>query len=87
MLGNLKAVYVRAQLFRRALASVERILLLAPEDLDERRDRGMLLAQLERLHEAVAETQTYLNLSPNAPDADAVREQLKKMQVKQAMLN
>ena len=87
MLGNLKAVYVRASLFRRALASVERLLLLAPSDLDERRDRGMLLAQLGRLHEAVADTQTYLNLSPNAPDADAVREQLKKMQTRQAMLN
>src|SRR5688500_8047944 len=87
MLGNLKAVYARAQLFRRALAAVERILLLAPHDLEERRDRGMLLAQLERLHEAVADTQTYLNLAPNAPDAEAVREQLKKMQVKQAMLN
>ena len=87
MLGNLKAVYVRAGLFRSALSAVERLLLLAPSDLDERRDRGMLLAQLDRLHEAVADTQTYLNLSPNAPDADAVREQLKKMQARQAMLN
>jgi regulator of sirC expression with transglutaminase-like and TPR domain len=87
MLGNLKAVYARAGLFRRALAAVERLLLLAPSDLEERRDRGMLLAQLGRLHEAVADTQTYLNLSHNAPDAEAVREQLKKMQAKQAMLN
>ena len=87
LLGNLKAVYVHAQLFRRALAAVERILLLAPHDVDERRDRGMLLAQLNRMPEAVAETQTYLNLAPNAPDAEAVREQLKKMQVRLAMLN
>ena len=87
MLGNLKAVYVRAGLFRRALAAVERLLLLAPSDLDERRDRGVLLAQLGRLPEAIADTQTYLKLSPAAPDADAVREQLKKMQTRQAMLN
>ena len=87
MLGNLKAVYVRASLFRRALAAVERLILLDPSDLDERRDHGMLLAQLGRLHEAIADTQTYLNLAPNAADADAVREQLKKMQARQAMLN
>jgi regulator of sirC expression with transglutaminase-like and TPR domain len=87
MLGNLKAVYARAHLFQRALAAVERILLLAPHDLEERRDRGMLLAQLGRLPEAVAETQHYLNLAPEAPDAEAVREQLKKMQVRQAGLN
>jgi regulator of sirC expression with transglutaminase-like and TPR domain len=87
MLGNLKAVYVRAGLHRRALSAVERLLLLAPSDLDERRDRGMLLAQLGRLHEAIADTQTYLNLFPDAPDADSVREQLKRMQARQAMLN
>ncbi|HEX8558661.1 MAG TPA: transglutaminase-like domain-containing protein [Pyrinomonadaceae bacterium] len=87
MLGNLKAVYVRAQLIRRALAAVERLLLLAPRDLEERRDRGVLLAQLGRLAEAVADTQTYLDLAPHAPDADAVREQLKKMQTRLAMLN
>jgi regulator of sirC expression with transglutaminase-like and TPR domain len=87
MLGNLKAVYARAQLFRRALSAVERILLLAPHDLEERRDRGVLLAQLDRLPEAIADTQSYLNLVPNAPDAEAVREQLNRMQVRQAMLN
>jgi len=87
ILGNLKAVYVQAQLFRRALAAVERILLVTPNDLEERRDRGMLLAQLNRMNEAIADTQTYLNLSSNAADAEAVREQLKKMQIRLAMLN
>jgi len=87
VLGNLKAVYVNAKLFRRALAAVERILLVTPNDLEERRDRGMLLAQLNRMSEAVSETQAYLNLSPNASDEDSVREQLKKMQIRLAMLN
>jgi len=87
VLGNLKAVYIQAQLFRRALSAVERILLLTPHDLDERRDRGMLLAQLDRMPEAIAETQSYLNLSPDASDAEAVGEQLKKMHLRQAMLN
>lgn len=87
LLGNLKAVYVQAQLFRRALAAVERILLLAPHDLEERRDRGMLLAQLNRTTEAIAEMQSYLNLAPDAPDAEVVREQLKKMRLRQALLN
>lgn len=87
MLGNLKAVYAGAKLFRRALAAVERILLLTPGNLEERRDRGMLLAQLGRLPEAIAETQGYLNLAPDAPDAEAVREQLTKMRVRQAMRN
>jgi len=87
VLGNLKAVYAQARMYRRALAAVERALLVTPHDLEERRDRGMLLAQLNRLHEAVKETQSYLNLAPEAPDAESVREQLKKMQIRLAMLN
>jgi regulator of sirC expression with transglutaminase-like and TPR domain len=87
VLGNLKAVYVQARLFQRALAAVERTLLVNPNDLEERRDRGMLLAQLNRMNEAIEDTQKYLNLSPDAPDADSVREQLTKMQSRLAMLN
>jgi len=87
LLGNLKAIYASSQLHRRALAAVERILLLAPHSLEERRDRGLLLGQLGRLHEAVAETQSYLSLAPEAADAAAVREQLNKMRMRLAMLS
>lgn len=87
MLTNLKGVYAAAQLYRRALAAVERILLLTPHAVSERRDRGMLLAQLERLHEAAADVQAYLRLEENAPDSENVREQLRKIQARLAMLN
>jgi regulator of sirC expression with transglutaminase-like and TPR domain len=87
VLGNLKAVYVQTQLFGRALSAVERILLIAPHDLAERRDRGLLLAQLGRLTEAIVETQTCLSLAPDAPDAESMREQLKKMRLRHSMLN
>ncbi|HEV2705878.1 MAG TPA: transglutaminase-like domain-containing protein [Pyrinomonadaceae bacterium] len=87
LLANLKAIYSQTQLYRRALAVVERILLLAPQSFGERRDRGILLAQLDRLPEAIAELRSYLNFAENAPDSEAVREQLKKMQVRLAMLN
>ena len=87
VLGNLKGIYVQAQLYRRALAAVERILLLAPLDFEEHRDRGMLLAQLDRLAPAIEEVQSYLSAAPDAPDAESVREQLKKMQIRLSMLN
>jgi regulator of sirC expression with transglutaminase-like and TPR domain len=87
MLGNLKAVYARAHLSRRALAAVERILLLDPANAEEHRDCGVLLAQLGRVPEAMTETKIYLKLAPDAPDADAVLEQLKKMQDKWATMN
>ncbi len=87
LLTNLKAIYARANLYRQALAAVERILLLTPYAADEHRDRGALLAQLDRLTEAIAETEAYLQLAPHAPEAEQAREQLKALQRQQAMRN
>ena len=87
LLTNLKAIYARANLYRQALAAVERILLLTPYAADEHRDRGALLAQLDRLTEAIAETEAYLQLAPHAPEAEQAREQLKALQRQQATRN
>ena len=87
MLRNLKAIYAEAKLYRRALAVVERILLVAPEAVEERRDRGLLLGQLKRFSEAVTDLQLYLSLAAEAADAAHVREQLKRAQTQSAMLN
>jgi regulator of sirC expression with transglutaminase-like and TPR domain len=87
LLTNLKAIYTRAQLYRKALAAVERIILVRPNDASEHRDRGALLAQLDRLPEAIWSTQLYLQLVPGASDADEVKEQLYVMQRRLAMMN
>src|SRR6266566_151573 len=87
LLTNLKAIYTRARLYQRALATVERILLVMPEDTSEQRDRGALLAQLDRLPEAIWATQLYLQLSPRAADAEQVKEQLHLMHRRMAMRN
>jgi regulator of sirC expression with transglutaminase-like and TPR domain len=87
LLMNLKSIYINAKLYRQALAVIERILLLTPSAVGEHRDRGALLAQLDRLPEAIVETQTYLNLSSHPTDQEQVREQLQTLQRKQAMRN
>jgi regulator of sirC expression with transglutaminase-like and TPR domain len=85
VLRNLKAVHAQSNHHRRALAAVERILLIDPEAHDERRDRGVLLAQLGRYSEAIKELRTYL--ARPVPDEEQVREQLKKVRAQLAMLN
>lgn len=87
LLTNLKAIYARAQMHRQALAAVERIILLRPQDAAEQRDRGALLAQLDRLPEAIWCMKLYLQLAPRASDADEVKEQLYVMQRRLAMMN
>jgi len=87
LLTNLKAIYTRARMYQKALAAVERILLVRPGDVSEHRDQGALLAQLDRLPEAIWATQLYLQLSSQAEDADDVKEQLHVMQRRMAMMN
>lgn len=87
LLTNLKAIYARTNLYRHAIACVERILLLTPYAAAEHRDRGALLAQLDRLTEAIAETEAYLQLAPHAPEAEQAREQLNALQRQQATRN
>ena len=86
-LRNLKAIYAQAKLYRQAIATIERILLLAPEAHEELRDRSFLLAQTNRFAAALAAAQRYLRLAPDAPDAELVREQAKKIQLRLAGLN
>ena len=87
LLRNLKAIYAQARRYERALAAVERILLVAPREHDEHRDRGLLLAQMGRHAEAMREIETYLRRAPNAPDTERVQEELKKVRLRLAMLN
>lgn len=87
LLRNLKAIYIRARWHTRALAAVERILLVAPAEHEERRDRGLLLAQLGRYAEARHDIELYLRRAPNAADAEQVQTELKKVRLQLAGLN
>jgi len=87
LLRNLKGVYAGAGLHRRALSIIERILLVAPHAVEERRDRSALLAQLGRYSEAIVDAQSYLKSASDPPDAERVAEGLKQMQLQLARLN
>ena len=72
LLLNLKRIYLRAADDVRALAAVERILVVCPTARRQIRDRGYLLARLGRDDEAVAQLETYLAFAPNAGDVERV---------------
>ena len=73
LLANLKGIYVNIQDYGRALAAVERILVIHPTAASQIRDRGTLLARLGRPGEAIEQLQWYLDYVPVAPDAGRVR--------------
>ena len=43
------------------------------------RDRGTVLVKAGRLWEGAAEWERYLNAHPNAPDAEAFRQELRRV--------
>ena len=63
----------------RALAAVERILLLTPTAPAENRSRGVLLARMGRHAEAVDQLAEYLRDSPGAADARRVEGMLRDL--------
>ena len=83
VLTNLKGIHLNARDDVRALAAVERILMIRPAAPVELRDRGLLLARSGRTDEAVADLERYLDRSPAAPDAQRVRSLIEDLSSRQ----
>jgi len=79
MCSNLKHIHLGRREALQAIGLCDRILLLAPEIATEHRDRAILYAQLECFGPALADLERYLELEPNAPDADDVKENIAKL--------
>ncbi len=79
MLTNLKYIYLKQQDIEKAVAAVERILLLLPDTVLEMRDRGLLYYQLGLYAQATQDLQSYLTRVPDAEDAPVIRRLLTQM--------
>jgi regulator of sirC expression with transglutaminase-like and TPR domain len=73
LLANLKTIYLNARDDTRALAVIDRILLVNPDLPDAIRDRGMTLARLGEAEEAIRVLVRYLEIDPAASDAERVK--------------
>lgn len=87
MLTNLKGIYLQLNDFDRALAAVDRVLLLNPDDFLQYRDRGVIQFQRREYSAAVGDLQSYLQVRPEPSDAAAVRRTLEEIWRWQARLN
>ncbi|MEO5509143.1 MAG: transglutaminase-like domain-containing protein [Longimicrobiales bacterium] len=68
LLSNLKGIYLNQRADVKAMAAIERILIIRPDAAEEMRDHALALTRLGRDAEAVPELQEYLRLAPNAED-------------------
>jgi len=76
MLRNLKEIHRTSEDWGRLLAVMRRLVVLLPDDWDERRDRGLVLAELGDAAAAGADLEAYLTHCPGAEDARAIAERL-----------
>lgn len=79
LLLNLKGAYLRNQRDADALAAVDRLLLLDPNDADELRDRGLLLYRLQRYGAALEALASYLAARPEAEDRESVTQHVEAL--------
>lgn len=87
MLNNLRAIYLNARQYRKALGITDLALAIQPDSPEEHKQRATLLLHLSRYSEAAAELNFYLEHNPQAEDADEIRETIVNLRKTLAQLN
>lgn len=87
MLRNLKATYLQGGDTDRALAIIQKILIVAPDSAEDVRDLGLMHLQQHESRLGTECLEHYLQLAPQSPDADNVRNIIRSVRGKIAQWN
>jgi len=87
MLHNLKAIFLENRQWDALLDVQQRLLILLPDDITERRDRGSTYAMLECPQAALQDLEAYLRAQPDAADAADIRARLPQLRAASRRLN
>jgi regulator of sirC expression with transglutaminase-like and TPR domain len=79
MLRNLKEIFRSEADWPRMLQVLDRLVILLPEAWTERRDRGLVHAELGHANEAVQDLRVYLEAEPSAPDTLALKNRVTEL--------
>jgi regulator of sirC expression with transglutaminase-like and TPR domain len=79
MLRNLKEIHRSGEDWPRLLRVQERLVTLLPRDWDERRDRGLTLAELGDFAAAAEDLQLYLDHMPSASDRFVIEQRVAQL--------
>ena len=80
LLNNLKLIYLRRREPVKALAAIERSLMLNPDVPTQWRDRGLICYQLDRYTEARIDLENYVRRLPNAEDSSVIWQLIQEME-------
>lgn len=73
MLRNLKSLFAEPPHWQQFLNVQQRLVMLLPDEITERRDRGLAYAKLDLPQPALQDLEAYLEQCPFASDADMLR--------------
>lgn len=79
MLRNLKAVYAERPHWKEFLSVQQKLVILLPNEIEERRDRGLAYANLDCPNAALQDIEAYLTQCPKATDAELLRMRLPEL--------
>jgi regulator of sirC expression with transglutaminase-like and TPR domain len=87
MLRNLRGIYASASDWPRALAALDRILLLDPRAVEDLAERGSVYERLECFKAALDDFQSFLSLAPEHPGAEVAREAVLRLFRQVSLIN
>ncbi len=87
MLRNLKALYAEQPRWQQFLNVQQRLVVLLPDEISERRDRGLAFANLDCPKAALQDLEAYLVRCPDASDAELLRDRLSDLRAATRKLN
>jgi regulator of sirC expression with transglutaminase-like and TPR domain len=87
MLNNLRSIYLTRRNFRKAVQIVDLILAIYPRSPEDVKQRAVLLHEIGQTSRALEDFDLYLKMSPEASDADEIRQVSLSIRRKRATLN
>ena len=87
MLNNLRSVYLSQRDFRRAVQIVDLILVIYPRSPEDMKQRAVLRYNLNDYRGALSDFDEYVKMSPDASDAEEIRQTALSLRRSMAMMN
>lgn len=87
MLNNLRSIYLSQRDFRRAVQVVDLILVIYPRSPEDVKQRAVLRFNLDDYRGALSDFDEYVKMSPDASDAEEIRQTALSLRRSMAMMN
>src|ERR1700736_5581196 len=87
ILNNLKTIYLSSRNFRKALSLVDLVLVIYPRSPEDVKQRALLRYSLGQSKAAAEDLEQYLKMSPEASDADEIRQTALSIRRTLALMN